>query len=107
MTLFVGDVGGHVYRGRALRQLSGRYVFGDWSRDDEEPDGSLFVATPRKKRLWLMQQLRIATSPSGRLDHYLLGFGQDPAGEMYVLTTDRQGPRGTTGKVYRLVRPSG
>ena len=49
----------------------------------------------------------IATSPSGRLDHYLLGFGQDPAGEMYVLTSDEQGPRGTTGRVYRLVRPSG
>jgi len=54
-----------------------------------------------------MQQLRIATSSSGRLDHYLLGFGQDPAGEMYVLTRDRHGPSGTTGKVYRLVRPSG
>jgi glucose/arabinose dehydrogenase len=100
-------VGGHVYRGRALPQFSGRYVFGDWSRDEEEPDGSLFVATRRKKRLWAMQQLRIATSPSGRLDHYLLGFGQDPAGEMYVLTSDEQGPSGTTGRMYRLVRPSG
>jgi hypothetical protein len=54
-----------------------------------------------------MRQLRVATRSSGRLDHYLLGFGQDPAGEMYVLTRDRQGPRGTTGKVYRLVRPRG
>jgi glucose/arabinose dehydrogenase len=100
-------VGGHVYRGRALPQFSGRYVFGDWSREEEEPDGSLFVAKPRKKGLWKMQQLRIATSPSGRLDHYLLGFGQDPAGEMYVLTSDQQGPSGATGKVYKLVRPSG
>jgi hypothetical protein len=54
-----------------------------------------------------MQQLRIATSPTGRVGSYVLGFGQDRAGEMYVLTTDRMGPAGTTGKVFRLVRPSG
>jgi glucose/arabinose dehydrogenase len=100
-------VGGHVYRGGELPQFSGDYVFGDWSREEEEPDGSLFVAKPRKKGLWKMQQLKIATSPAGRLGHYVLGFGQDLAGEMYVLTTDQTGPTGTTGEVFRLVRPSG
>ena len=100
-------IGGHVYRGQALPQFSGRYVFGDWSREFEEPDGSVFVAMSRKKGLWHMEQLRIATSPTGRVGHYVLGFGQDLAGEMYVLTTDQTGPAGMTGKVYRLVRPSG
>jgi glucose/arabinose dehydrogenase len=100
-------IGGHVYRGRALPQFSGRYVFGDWSREFEEPDGSVFVAMSRKKGIWHMEQLRIATSPTGRVGHYVLGFGQDLAGEMYVLTTDQTGPAGMTGKVYRLVRPSG
>ena len=52
-------------------------------------------------------QLRIATSPTGRAGHYVLSFGQDLAGEMYVLTTDQTGPAGMTGKVYRVVRPSG
>src|SRR5918992_2347220 len=97
-------IGGHVYRGRALPQFFGRYVFGDWSREFEEPDGSLFVAKPRKKGLWRMQQLKVATSATGRVGSYVLGFGQDLAGEMYVLTTDMTGPAGTTGKVYRLVR---
>jgi glucose/arabinose dehydrogenase len=100
-------IGGHVYRGRALPQFFGDYLFGDWSREFEEPDGSLFVAKPRKKGLWKMQQLKIATSPTGRVGSYVLGFGQDLAGEMYVLTTDMTGPAGTTGTVYRLVRPSG
>jgi glucose/arabinose dehydrogenase len=100
-------IGGHIYRGRALPQFSGRYVFGDWSREFEEPDGSVFVAMSRKKGIWHMEQLRIATSPTGRVGHYVLGFGQDLAGEMYVLTTDQTGPAGMTGKVYRLVRPSG
>jgi len=54
-----------------------------------------------------LQQLRVATSPSGRLDAFVLGFGQDPAGEMYVLTSERPGPSGTTGRVFKLVRPSG
>jgi glucose/arabinose dehydrogenase len=100
-------IGGHVYRGTDLPQFSGRYVFGDWSREFEEPDGSLFVAKSRKQGLWMMQQLQITTSPTGRLGHYVLGFGQDPAGEMYVLTTDQTGPSGTTGQVFKLVRPSG
>jgi glucose/arabinose dehydrogenase len=100
-------VGGHVYRGTELRQFSGDYIFGDWSREEGEPDGSLFVAKPRKAGLWKMQQLQVATSPTRRLGHFVLGFGQDLAGEVYVLTTDMQGPSGTTGRVYRLVRPSG
>jgi glucose/arabinose dehydrogenase len=100
-------IGGHVYRGDALPQFSGDYVFGDWSREEEEPDGSLFVANQRKTGLWKMRQLQVATSPTRRVGHYVLGFGQDLAGEMYVLTSDRQGPSGTTGRVYRLVRASG
>jgi glucose/arabinose dehydrogenase len=100
-------IGGHIYRGRALPQFAGDYLFGDYSREEEEPDGSLFVAKSRKRGLWKMQELKVATSPTGRLGHFLLGFGQDRAGEMYVLTTDETGPSGTTGRVYRLVRPSG
>jgi hypothetical protein len=65
------------------------------------------VAKPRKKGLWEMQQLRIATSPDGELGHRVLGFGQDASGELYVLTTDNSGPAGATGKVFKLVSPSG
>ena len=100
-------VGGNVYRGSALPQLSGDYVFGDWSREEEEPDGSLFAAKPRKAGLWKLQQLQVAGRPERRLGHFVIGFGQDLAGEMYVLTSDQAGPTGTTGRVYRLVRPSG
>jgi hypothetical protein len=80
---------------------------GDWSREEEEPDGSLFVAKPRKAGLWRMHQLQVATSPTRRLGHYVLGFGQDLAGEMYVLTTDEAGPSGTTGQVLKLVGAGG
>jgi glucose/arabinose dehydrogenase len=98
-------VGGHVYRGSDLPQFRGRYIFGDWSRGFGNPDGSLFVAMPRKSGLWNMLELRVEGSPDGRLGHYVLGFGQDGAGEVYVLTTDMTGPSGSTGQVFRLVRP--
>jgi glucose/arabinose dehydrogenase len=103
----VAVVGGHVYRGSVLRQFRGRYVFGDWSRSFGQPNGSLFVAKPRKRGLWQMQELRVATSPTGRLNARLLGFGQDATGELYALTTNNTGPSGTTGRVLKLVRPSG
>ena len=37
----------------------------------------------------------------------LSSFGEDAAGELYVLTRTRLGPVGTTGEVLRLVPPSG
>ena len=67
----------------------------------------LFAATERKKGLWRMQELIIANSPNGRLNHRVLGFGQDPAGEVYVGGTLNLGPSGATGKVFKLVAPSG
>lgn len=94
-------IGGHVYRGRDLPGFRGKYIFGDWSRAFDQPDGSLFVATPRQG-LWKLEQLRVSTTDSGRVGHYVLGFGQDQRGEVYVLTTDSTAPAGTTGKVYRL-----
>ncbi|HEU0012331.1 MAG TPA: PQQ-dependent sugar dehydrogenase [Longimicrobium sp.] len=97
-------VGGYMYRGRELPRLRGRYIFGDWSKSFGAPDGTLLVATPRLgDGLWQMQELSITTSTNARLNHYLLGFGQDRRGEMYVLTTNSAGPTGTSGRLYRIV----
>ena len=60
---------------------------------------------PRKQGLWSIQEIRIEGRPNGRLGHFILGFGRDSAGEVYVLTSDSVGPSGSTGKVYRLVTP--
>ena len=98
-------VGGHVYRGRELPQLRGRYIFGDWSRSFTRPDGTLLAAQSRNKGLWRIQGIRIDQRRGGRLGHFILGFGRDSRGEVYVLTSDSVGPSGSTGKVYRLVSP--
>jgi glucose/arabinose dehydrogenase len=98
-------VGGHVYRGGELPQLRGRYVFGDWSRSFARPDGTLLLASPRKSGLWQIQEIQVQGRPDGRLGHFILGFGRDSRGEVYVLTTNSVGPSGSTGRVYRLVKP--
>jgi glucose/arabinose dehydrogenase len=101
-------VGGFVYRGNILPQLRGRYVFADWSTSFVAPDGVLLVASSRpESRLWHIQELSVKDRPGGRLGHFILGFGQDSSGEVYVLTSDSNSPTGETGKIYKLVRPAG
>jgi glucose/arabinose dehydrogenase len=99
-------VGGFVYRGSELPQFRGRYVFGDWSTGFGVPNGTLLVASERKKTLWQIQELQLANTPNGRLNHFILGFGTDAEGEIYVGAQAISGPRGTTGKVFKLVKPS-
>jgi glucose/arabinose dehydrogenase len=99
-------VGGYIYRGSDIPQFQGRYVYGDWSTGFAVPDGLLFVSRPRQDdQLWQIQPIMLQNRPDGRLGHYLLGFGQDASGEMYVLTSNSTGPTGDSGKVYRLAPP--
>jgi glucose/arabinose dehydrogenase len=99
-------IGGYVYRGSAIPGLEGDYVFGDYSRGFDAPDGQLFAAAENSDGTWVMRVLSIAGNADGRLGSFVLGFGQDDGGEMYVLTTQVIGPSGTTGRVYRIVPPA-
>lgn len=101
--LGVTVIGGHVYRGHRIKKLEGRYVFGDFSRTFAPPNGSLLSSSSERHGLWTIRELSIANRPNGRLGHYVLGFGQDDRGEVYVGVRDVLGPTGTTGKVYKLV----
>jgi glucose/arabinose dehydrogenase len=106
--LGVTVIGGHVYRGERIERLEGRYVFGDFSRTFAPPNGSLLSASgDGGHRLWTIRELTVTNRPGGRLGHYVLGFGQDDHGEIYVGVRDVLGPTGNTGKVYKLVRAAG
>ena len=87
---------GYVYRGSAIPDLVGHYVFGDWSQSFTAPGGKFFVATTDETGGWEVIHDR-------QLDEFVLAFGEDDAGEIYVLTTEQAGPQGDTGKVYRVV----
>jgi glucose/arabinose dehydrogenase len=104
-------VGGVVNRGEALpAAFRGRYVFGMWSVGERETEGGehhepgrLLVAQMRPEGMWSWRPLRLPGAPNGDLDAYLLGFGQDNAGNVYVLTSQAVGPTGHSGKVRRLI----
>jgi glucose/arabinose dehydrogenase len=74
-------IGGYVYRGSAIPTLRGVYVFGDLN-------GKIF-GLKRFGSAWR----RVLLLDTGRT---LSGFGQDAAGEMYVLDYG-------TGRVFRIV----
>jgi len=112
-------IGGFVYRGSKFPQLAGRYVFGDFARLFRFPagpndSGRLFYLTQKNTKPGLRQinelyvpgqpppgqQQRAGTEGIGLA---LLGFGQDAAGELYVLGNINGTPFGSEGVVLRLV----
>jgi glucose/arabinose dehydrogenase len=106
--------GGFVYRGDAIKELRGQYVFGDFALVFKFPRGPhdygrLFAFDPdrkgSKKRLREISQLLVV--PGGALSLALLGWGQDAHGELYVLGNISgvpfPGEAGPTGHVIKLV----
>ena len=95
-------IGGHVYRGKDIPGLNGKYIFGSFSKTFAGPQGELFVALPAGPGLWPFQELSLK-SYADHLGQFVKGFGQDLDGEVYVATSTVLGPAGTSGKVYKLV----
>lgn len=96
-------IGGYVYRGKAVPDLRGRYVFGDWSAGADDLAPALYVAPPRRDgEPWPFRPLEGIEWPEDRT--YVLGFGQDAEGELYVLTSSNVAPEVAKpgGRVYRL-----
>ncbi len=70
-------IGGFVYRGQEFPDLRGQYVFGDLS-------GRMFLLEDRGEgRFDLSEPMVRGGNPIGS---NILGFGEDEAGEIYVLT---------------------
>lgn len=99
--------GGFIYRGNAIPALVGQYIFGDWSTGFVTGDGTLFAATENADGSWSMRELQVAEQQDGGLGIYLLTFGEDQAGELYVLASESLGPSGKSGKAYKIVPAAG
>lgn len=87
----VSITGGFVYRGRAIPQLRGSYVFGDFTRSFAGAQGRIFHLAGDDTILSLAE-----------LELFVTGFGQDRNGEMYVLGTESVAPVGSTGVVMKI-----
>jgi glucose/arabinose dehydrogenase len=100
----ISITGGFVYRGTAIPELYGKYIFGDLALKTApvRADGRIFYAdlqTGTMNAFPLFQFGGSAVLPNGLTVH---GFGQDADGEIYALVTNTSA-NGTGGVVYKLV----
>jgi glucose/arabinose dehydrogenase/plastocyanin len=99
----ISITGGFVYRGAAIPELYGKYIFGDLAlrTSPARADGRLFYADLQAgtiKALPLPQFGGSAILPNGLTVH---GFGEDAEGELYALVTNTSA-NGTGGIVYKI-----
>jgi glucose/arabinose dehydrogenase len=90
----IAIIGGFLYRGAGLTNLTGKYVTGD-------------LGSTNLGRLFYLEGTNLNEFIIGPDDHrlglFLKGFGQDAAGELYVMGSSNIGPSGTAGKVLKIV----
>ena len=77
----ISVTGGYVYRGHALPELQGGYVFGDFG------SSTIWILRERAPGVWTRKPLAKATEP-------ISSFGEDEASELYVV--------GYSGTLFRL-----
>ena len=91
--------GGYVYRKDPSSDLYGKYIFGDWSAD-YTLTGKLYYLEETSPDNW--ERFNLTVGGSNNIKKYILSFGQDESGDIYVLTTETLGPTGTTGEVRKI-----
>jgi glucose/arabinose dehydrogenase len=99
----ISIIGGFVYRGIAIPELYGKYIFGDLAlvAVPVRANGRIFYAdlqTGQIKAFPLHQFGGSAILPNGLTVH---GFGQDADGELYALVTNTSA-NGAGGIVYKF-----
>jgi len=93
----ISVIGGFVYRGKAIPQLQGKYVFGEWTKAKKQNQGRVLVGDLKTGKI---EELYAAGK---RVGGFVTGMGEDEAGELYVLTSGSKGPSGKSGKVHKIV----
>ena len=86
--------GGYVYNGKALTGFTGKYIFADWT-------GPIFYLQKSGSE-WKRGKLVITGNHPNDLK--ITSFGEDPSGELYLITNEDTGPGGVKGAIYKIVR---
>lgn len=82
--------GGFVYRGKAIPSLAGKYVFADWT-------GPIWQLEDTGDKTWKREKLPISRDAGY---WHVYSFGEDKAGELYVLTVLLDSEKGA---LYKLI----
>jgi glucose/arabinose dehydrogenase len=98
----ISITGGFVYRGSAIPELYGKYIFGDLAliAAPVRMNGRIFVADLQQATIntFDLPQFGSEILPNGQTCH---GFGQDGSGELYAMATSTPA-NGNGGVVYKL-----
>ncbi|MDB5032460.1 PQQ-dependent sugar dehydrogenase [Mucilaginibacter sp.] len=86
-------IGGYVYNGRQLPAIKGKYFFADWT-------GPIYYIQ-KTGEAWQRGKVTLQNYPANLK---ITGWGEDPAGEMYVITTPDTSPGNTKGTIYKIVK---
>lgn len=89
-------IGGAFYHGN-IAALKDGYVFGAY-----DESSSLFVLHRSDDGTWTRSVIVLEDQSDGKVPGYLLAVGIDANGDVLVLSADRAGPSGGTGKVWKL-----
>ena len=118
-------IGGVVYRGNMIPNLSGKYVFGTWSGTGlsagnglllaaASPEGSTIASlplnasslTPVENAMWKTSKITVANHASGRINAYVRDIAENDDHEILILTNLNSGPASNpagTGEVWEVV----
>ena len=91
------SIGGYVYDGDDEPDLNGKYIFGVLSQTDGA-NGAIYAAD-RSGPTWTYEKLTIENTSNGEIGEFVLGFGKDKDGEVYVLTNNESL---NSGRVYKI-----
>lgn len=98
----ISVTGGYVYRGKAIPAWQGKYIFADWSKNWAVPLGVLFAGSRGEAgKLWKLDTLTPVEPKT--VGFYIVGFGEDADGELYILSNNSNQVTGKTGKVWKII----
>jgi len=98
----ISVTGGHIYRGKAIPELQGNYVFGDWGTSWAVDKEGLFVGVPGDSGQWSMELLP-GKMPTGSKDAMVSKIDRDADGELYILTNGSRQPQNPDGFIWKVV----
>jgi glucose/arabinose dehydrogenase len=89
----ISITGGYVYRGKAIPELAGKYIYGDYN-------GRMWLLSKAGNK-WVNSDLVVSNKPGGNIQ--ILSWGQDEAGELYMLINSSGNSR-SEGSVYKIIK---
>jgi glucose/arabinose dehydrogenase len=89
----VSVIGGYIYNGVKIPVLKSKYFFADWA-------GTVFYLEKAGAK-WNRGKVTLQNLPANLK---ITGFGEDPSGELYMMTNADTGPGAIKGSVYKIIK---